>query len=226
MPLLHHPLPPVAVVPAPPRIDIPPRSSQKIPQWRRNAGPTWDGNEHLNVLLNHIRTAYPYWNRTQGRDHFFVSGVTWLRSPSLWEGCGWHCAHRSGPQPEGSSSSRLCSRANRWGSALVPALAQPKFALPMKQVLAGWTSCCCSFHRRRMQHRCCSAGLCCCYCQHNCGQFGWLRPSPHLTPISPHLPPSVCPAQHTLPRLTAPLHLKNLPPAPIPIPTPSAVHHC
>lgn len=34
-------------------------------------GPPGDGNEYLNILFDHIRQRYPYWNRTNGRDHFF-----------------------------------------------------------------------------------------------------------------------------------------------------------
>ncbi|KAL4427660.1 hypothetical protein ABPG75_001749 [Micractinium tetrahymenae] len=30
----------------------------------------WDGNEQLGNVLDHIRMSYPWWNRTQGRDHF------------------------------------------------------------------------------------------------------------------------------------------------------------
>ncbi len=35
----------------------------------------WDGNEVLANVLGHIKSMYPFWNRTQGRDHFLVSGV-------------------------------------------------------------------------------------------------------------------------------------------------------
>ncbi|KAL4444653.1 hypothetical protein ABPG77_002470 [Micractinium sp. CCAP 211/92] len=30
----------------------------------------WDGNEVLANVLGHIKSMYPFWNRTQGRDHF------------------------------------------------------------------------------------------------------------------------------------------------------------
>ena len=29
--------------------------------------------EHIHLLLDHIKHTYPYWNRTGGRDHFLVS---------------------------------------------------------------------------------------------------------------------------------------------------------
>jgi hypothetical protein len=38
-----------------------------------HAGNLGPGNEHLELLLDHIKTKWPYWNRTQGKDHFFVS---------------------------------------------------------------------------------------------------------------------------------------------------------
>jgi len=31
-----------------------------------------DGNEHMNWVLEHIQQKHPYWNRTSGRDHFYV----------------------------------------------------------------------------------------------------------------------------------------------------------
>lgn len=36
---------------------------------RLAAGPPGDGNEYLNILFDHIRQTYPFWNRTNGRDH-------------------------------------------------------------------------------------------------------------------------------------------------------------
>lgn len=35
--------------------------------------PGWGSfaNRHLAAVIHHVKHAYPYWNRTQGRDHFF-----------------------------------------------------------------------------------------------------------------------------------------------------------
>lgn len=31
------------------------------------------GNDHLAAVIHHIKHSYSWWNRTGGRDHFFVS---------------------------------------------------------------------------------------------------------------------------------------------------------
>ena len=38
-----------------------------------HAGNGDGGAEHHHMVLDHIKTHWPYWNRTQGKDHFFVS---------------------------------------------------------------------------------------------------------------------------------------------------------
>lgn len=37
------------------------------------AGMNTEQVEHLNHVLEHVRQAHPFFNRTGGRDHFFVS---------------------------------------------------------------------------------------------------------------------------------------------------------
>lgn len=33
------------------------------------------GTYHLANVIHHVKHTYPFWNRTGGRDHFFVSGA-------------------------------------------------------------------------------------------------------------------------------------------------------
>ena len=39
-----------------------------------SAGNGPGGREHMHFLVDYISHRWPYWNRTQGRDHIIVSG--------------------------------------------------------------------------------------------------------------------------------------------------------
>ena len=43
--------------------------------------------DHMHILIEDIRQRYPYWNRTNGKDHFFVS-----RHPARAHRPGCQCA--------------------------------------------------------------------------------------------------------------------------------------
>lgn len=58
---------------APPPPAAAPRSRRPRCRLSPPAGNTGTGQEHLELLLDHVKQSYPWWNRTDGRDHFLVS---------------------------------------------------------------------------------------------------------------------------------------------------------